>query len=45
VVGAGMSLLGVELGRRAGAAPGELGGLAGSVALIAAGVALGLGVI
>jgi putative Mn2+ efflux pump MntP len=45
VVGVGMSLLGVELGRRVGAALGELGGLAGSVALIAVGVALGLGIL
>jgi manganese efflux pump family protein len=45
VVGVGMSLGGVELGRRAGAALGELGGLAGSLALIVIGTALGLGVL
>jgi manganese efflux pump family protein len=45
VVGVGMSLLGVEIGRRVSAALGELGGMVGSVALIGVGVALGLGVL
>jgi manganese efflux pump family protein len=45
IVGVGMSLLGVETGRRVGAALGEYSGLVGSVALIGVGVALGFGVL
>lgn len=45
VVGVGMSLLGVEVGRRVSAALGEYSGLVGSVALIGVGVALGFGVL
>ncbi|HEU5420026.1 MAG TPA: manganese efflux pump [Streptosporangiaceae bacterium] len=45
IVGVGMSLLGVEVGRRVSAALGEYSGLVGSVALIGVGVALGFGVL
>lgn len=43
--GTALPLLGLEIGRRAGAALGELGGLLGSVMLVLAGVALGTGLL
>jgi putative Mn2+ efflux pump MntP len=43
--GTALPLLGLEVGRRAGAALGELGGLLGSVMLVLAGVALGTGLL
>lgn len=42
-VGTGLSLLGLEIGRRVGVLLGELGGLVSGLALIGVGVALGLG--
>jgi putative Mn2+ efflux pump MntP len=43
--GTALPLLGLEVGRRVGAALGELGGLLGSVMLVLAGIGLGFGLL
>jgi putative Mn2+ efflux pump MntP len=45
VTGTGLTVLGLEAGRRIGAVLGDFGGMAGSLALIGVGIALGLGLL